>query len=172
MLTFEDREEISRGVSEGLEGKQIAVRIGRCASIVSREIGRHGGRKKYRASRAERAATTGRQRSKARKLDADPYLRLVVVELLKRGWSPQQIAGRLPLEHSGDQAVRVSHEAVYGWVYALPKGELARQGLALRSGRTRRKPSPGRVAKAPRIAGIRWIEERPADAAGRQVPGH
>ncbi len=113
-----------------------------------------------------------RKRPKVRKLDADSYLRLVVVGLLKQGWSPQQIVGRLPLEHPDDQAVRVSHEAVYAWIYALPKGELARQGLTLRSGRTRRKPARGRVAKAPRLAGMRWIEERPADAADRQVPGH
>ncbi|WP_198653321.1 IS30 family transposase [Actinocorallia populi] len=172
MLTLEDREEISRGIAEGLENKQIAARIGRCASIVSREIDRHGGRAEYRASRAERAATTDRKRPKARKMDDDPYLRLVVVELLKQGWSPQQIAGRLPIDHPGEEAVRVSHEAVYAWIYALPKGELARQGLALRSGRTRRKPAHGRVAKAPRTAGMRWITERPADAADRQVPGH
>ena len=172
MLTLEDREEISRGIAAGLENRQIAARIGRCPSIVSREIGRHGGRKEYRASRAERAAKKCRRRPKDRKLDTDPYLRLVVVELLKLGWSPQQITGRLPLEHPDDQAVRVSHEAVYGWIYALPKGELARQGLALRSGRTRRKPAHGRIPKAPRIAGMRWIEERPADAADRQVPGH
>ena len=44
MLTEQDREEISRGTVEGLEGKVIAARIGRCPSVVSREIARHGGR--------------------------------------------------------------------------------------------------------------------------------
>ena len=34
----------------------------------------------------------------------------------------------------------VSHEAIYTWLYALPKGELARQGILLRSGRTSRRP--------------------------------
>nr|WP_274704667.1 IS30 family transposase [Actinomadura geliboluensis] len=85
--------------------------------------------------------------------------------------NPQQIAGRLPIEHPADQHVRVSHEAIYGWTYALPKGELARQCLTLRSGRTRRRPAHGRAPRAPRISGIRWIDERPADAADRRVPG-
>ncbi|WP_395106634.1 IS30 family transposase [Actinomadura sp. SCN-SB] len=172
MLTLADREEISRGIAEGVSNRAIAVRIGRCPSIVSREIVRHGGRERYRAAAADRAAGWARRCPKARRLEADAYLRLVVVELLKQGWSPQQVAGRLPLDHAADQHVRVSHEAIYGWIYALPKGELARQGLALRSGRTRRRPAHGRAPRAPRIRGMRWIDERPADAADRQVPGH
>lgn len=172
MLTLQDREEISRGIAEGLESKAIAERIGRCPSIVSREIARHGGRDRYRAARADRTAQRARQRAKTRKIDGDAYLRLVVVELLKQGWSPQQVAGRLPIDHPGDEHVRVSHEAIYGWIYALPKGELARQCLTLRSGRTRRRPAHGRARRAPRIRGIRWIDERPADAVDRQVPGH
>ncbi|MGH3710128.1 MAG: helix-turn-helix domain-containing protein, partial [Pseudonocardiaceae bacterium] len=48
MVTEADREEISRGIAEGVEGKVIAARIGRPASVVSREITRHGGRANYR----------------------------------------------------------------------------------------------------------------------------
>jgi IS30 family transposase len=44
MLTEADREEISRGIAEELDGEVIAVRLGRCPSIISREIARHGGR--------------------------------------------------------------------------------------------------------------------------------
>lgn len=64
----------------------------------------------------------------------------------------------------------MSHEAIYGWIYALPKGELARQGLALRSGRTRRKSAHGRAPRAPRINGIRWIDDRPADPTDGRSP--
>ncbi|WP_369077322.1 helix-turn-helix domain-containing protein, partial [Winogradskya humida] len=38
MLTSTEREEISRGLAEGLLYKEIGVRIGRDPSIVSREI--------------------------------------------------------------------------------------------------------------------------------------
>jgi IS30 family transposase len=37
---------------------------------------------------------------------------------LQAGWSPASIAGRLPRDYPGDQACRVSHEAIYQWVVA------------------------------------------------------
>ena len=69
MLTEVDREEISRGIAEGLEGKVIAARIGRCLRVVSREIARHGGWPGYRAVVARRVAAEQRSRPKPRRLD-------------------------------------------------------------------------------------------------------
>ena len=60
MLTLPDREEISRGLAEGLLYKEIGIRLGRDPSIVSREVGRHGGRLGYRAAAADTAARAGR----------------------------------------------------------------------------------------------------------------
>jgi len=60
MLSAADREEISRGIAEGASGQVIAARIGRDPSVVSREIVRHGGRDRYRATRAGRVATVAR----------------------------------------------------------------------------------------------------------------
>jgi hypothetical protein len=37
----------------------------------------------------------------------------------------------------------ISHEAIYTWLYALPKGELAAMEVALRPGRAGRQPRPG-----------------------------
>src|SRR3954469_15206328 len=117
MLTEADREEISRGVAENLEGRQIAARIGRCPSVVSREIARHGGRAGYRAVAARRVATEQRRRPRTRKIDADPALRERVIGKLRAGCSPDQVAGRLRREHGGSHAERVaatvSREAIY-----------------------------------------------------------
>ena len=66
----------------------------------------------------------------------------------------------------------VSHEAIYTWMYALPKGELAEMEIALRTGRTRRQPRGRARSKGARIVGMTSISQRPADAAGRKVPGH
>jgi hypothetical protein len=44
------------------------------------------------------------------------------------------VADRLRYEHPALKARWLSHEAIYTWIYALPKGELARQGILLRSG--------------------------------------
>ncbi|MGH3699732.1 MAG: transposase [Pseudonocardiaceae bacterium] len=112
MVTEADREEISWGIAEGVEGKVIAARIGRSPSVVSREIIRHGGRAGYRAVVARRVAAEQRRRPKVRKLDACPQLRAEVVAELRAGHSPDQVAGRLRYTHPGQQARWVSHEAI------------------------------------------------------------
>jgi transposase, IS30 family len=117
MLTDPDREEISRVIAQDLEGKVIAARVGRCPSVVCREIARHGGRAGYRTVAARRVAAEARRRPKPRKLDADPDLRAEVVRRLRAGYSPDQVAGRLRYEHPGQQARWVSQEAIYTWIY-------------------------------------------------------
>ena len=65
----------------------------------------------------------------------------------------------------------VSHETIYIWIYAQPKGELARAGIILRTGREQREtPAGARRARARRSLGMRSIDERPAEAAGRGCP--
>src|SRR5260370_31028314 len=66
----------------------------------------------------------------------------------------------------------VSHEAIYTWLYALPKGELAAMEIALRTGRTPRQPRGRARAKGARIVGMVSISQRPEEAEGRKVPGH
>lgn len=170
MLTLLDREEISRGIAESLEYSQIAARIGRDASIVSREIARHGGRDGYRATTAHRTAARHRARPKPRAVDSRPGTRQTVTQLLKRGWSPASIAGRLRREHPAGDPGRVSHEAIYQWVYAQPVSTLRAELIALRTGRTTRRGP--RREPAPRIREPRYLEERPAEVEGRAVGGH
>jgi transposase, IS30 family len=112
MLMLVDREEISRGLAEGLQYKQIAFRVGRDPSVISREVARHGGRIDYRAAAADEAAGVARERPKLFAVERSPRLRAVVCRQLRGGWSPASIAGRLPTDHPDDQACRVSHEAI------------------------------------------------------------
>lgn len=102
-----DLEEISRGLAELLEFREIAVRIGRDASVVVREVARHGGRGVYRAERAQRAAAVSRPRPKVLAVDRDLVLRARVLGLLRIGWSPASISGRLARDHAREQAGRV-----------------------------------------------------------------
>lgn len=170
-LTLTDHEEISHGLAEGLLYKEIGVRIGRNPSIVSREVARHGGRAGYRAVAADSTATAARRRPKLLAVDRSPRLRSVVIQRLRAGWSPASIAGRLPELVPGDDAVRVSHEAIYQRVYAQPVSTLARELIALRAGRPARRSGP-RPEPAPRIREPRYLDERPPEVEGRAVPGH
>ena len=65
----------------------------------------------------------------------------------------------------------VSHEAIYQYIYALPRGELARHGILLQSKRTRRRPSGSRKRIGP-IVGMVSNNDRPAEVTQRRVPGH
>jgi len=172
-LTLEDREEISRCLAVNLSNKEIARHIDRSESVICREILRNGGRETYRAHAAQRRAEAERRRPKDRKLDGDPCLRRAVVSRLRHGWSPDQIAGRLKYDRCfGETVDTVSHEAIYTWMYALPKGELGRLGVELRSGRERRRPRGRQGSPGARIVGMRSIDERPAEVEGREIPGH
>src|SRR4051794_31692398 len=102
MLMLSDREEISCGLAEGLSFKEIASVMDRDPSVISREVRRHGGRDAYRAAAAHERALQARSRPKAMVVDRHPRLRGIVLALLRRGWSPASIAGRLPIEHPGD----------------------------------------------------------------------
>jgi IS30 family transposase len=171
MLMLSDREEISRGLAEGLQYKEIALRRGRDPSVISREVARHGGRGAYRAAAADEAACAARERPKVFAVEGSPRLRAVVCRQLRGGWSPASIAGRLPIDYPSDQACRVSHEAIYQWVYAQPVSTLARELITLRTGRQARRGGR-RPPPAPRIREPRYIDERPAEAEDRAVPGH
>ena len=61
MLMLSDREEISRGLAEGLQYQEIALRMGRDPSVISGDVARHGGRNGYRAAAADEAARSLRQ---------------------------------------------------------------------------------------------------------------
>ena len=63
MLTLIDREEISRGLAEDLLFAEIALRIGRDPSVVSRDVARHGGRAGYRAGGRRPDGVRGAARS-------------------------------------------------------------------------------------------------------------
>jgi transposase, IS30 family len=169
MLTLGDREEISRGLAEGLEYKQIAFLIGRNPSVVSREVARHGGRVGYRAATADTGAAVARRRPKTWAVQRAPGLREVVRERLRLGWSPASIAGRLAFDYPDEQAYRVSHEAIYQWVYAQPVSTLARELIGLRTGRTARRGG-ARSLRRGSVSPATWTNAPPRSRAGRS-PG-
>ena len=173
-LSLLEREEISRGAASGESLRAIARHIGRAPSTVSREIARNGGRRRYRACRADGAALDHARRPKAAKLARCPQLRAVVEAKLTLRWSPQQIAGWLPRAFPDDAEMRVSHETIYLSLFVQSRGalrkELTRQ---LRSGHVSRRPRGHSTYNGQgRLRGILNVSERPAEADDRAVPGH
>lgn len=174
-LSVGEREEISRGLASGESTRQIARRLGRACSTVSREVASNGGRHRYRAAVAERAAWDRARRPKPARLAIDPTLRAIVEAQLELRWSPQQIAGWLARMFPDDPELRVSHETIYQSLFVQTRGALRRELTQnLRTGRVMRRGRGHSVRGAGRgqLTNVINIRERPAEAADRAVPGH
>lgn len=171
-LSLAEREEIALGVARGESACAIARRLGRSVSTVTRELGRNGGRGRYRAVAADARALERARRPKLAKLASDPLLREAVERQLELRWSPQQISARLRLDYPGDTRMRVSHETIYQSLYVQSRGALRRELAAeLRTGRRQRRPA-GAPGRGGGLRAIVPVSQRPAEAADRAVPGH
>jgi len=172
-LSLGEREEIAVGLAAGVSLRQIAAGLGRPASTVSREVGRNGTRRGYRAVAAQAQAEARAARPKTARLAGDDRLRGWVQARLSERWSPEQVSVMLKAEFPDDAEMRVSHEAIYQSVYVQGRGALRRElAASLRTGRALRKPRRVAGERRGRIAGMVMISERPAEADDRAVPGH
>ncbi len=173
-LTLVEREEISRGLAGNESLCEIAHRLGRAPSTVSREVARNGGRDKYRAHQADRAAFRRARRPKPSKLLSNEALRGVVEDRLADQWSPQQISGWLRHTYPDNEGMHVSHETIYLSLFIQSRGALKRELTQhLRTRRANRRPKGARpVSGKGKIVDPVMISERPAEVADRAVPGH
>ena len=175
VLTFAEREEISRGLSCGGSLRSIARRLGRAPSTVSREVARHGGRLGYRANHAEYEASLSALRPKLCRLALNGKLRKLVAGKLALEWSPEQISGWLKARYPDDSSMQVSHETIYKSLFVQARGVLKKELIKhLRTRRHMRHSHKKGVAEELRgkIPGTISIRERPAEAEDRAIPGH
>ena len=174
-LSLVEREEISRGLVANESCRAIARRLGRAPSTVSREVAGHGGRVRYRAAEADRAAWRGARRPKPAKLVVHRELAVLVADKLRLRWSPQQIAAWLRREHPAEPELQVSHETIYTSLFVQSRGALRRELTAyLRMRRVLRRPRATRpyYHGSGKLRDTINISERPPEVADRAVPGH
>jgi IS30 family transposase len=174
-LTLAEREEISRGIATGQSLRSIAASLGRAPSTVSREIKRNGGRRQYRASKADEAAWDRAHRRKTCKLAQNRALAFIVAEKLQLEWSPDQIAGWLKSTYPDDENYQVSHETIYKSLFIQTRGALKKELLQhLRKTRAMRRSRhhTQKTKDHGRITNTVSIRERPAEVEDRAVPGH
>lgn len=172
-LSLQEREELSIGLISGLSLRAMASAMGRAVSTLSREVARNSRLEVYRAVRAQRYARSRRACCGRRRLDHHHRLRSWVFARLRWRWSPQQIARELKRRFAHDATMRMSHEALYTYLYVLPRGGLRAELLAcLRQPRKRRHQRKQGEDRRGQITEMISIEERPAEVADRSVPGH
>lgn len=177
-LSDAEREEISRAIAKGNTQAAVARGLARSPGTISRELSRNSGRTGYRAFTAKHrawSAASSRRHGK-RRLTSEDRLRHYVLAKLKKRWSPHEIVKRMQTEYPGDMTMRISPEAIYQYIYILPRGELKKTLIhALRREHGyRRKESKEAAIQENRgkIADMLSIEERPKEVADRVVPGH
>ena len=173
-LSLAEREDLSRGLLMGDSLRQIALRLGRATSTISREIALNGHRETYRAWQGERSAAKRARRPKPFKLVHHPRLRREVERRLLENWSPQQIAARLVKDYPYDLEMRVSHETIYRSLFVQARGALRKElAVCLRTGRTQRSSHKRTEHSGTgRLREMVMISDRPAEVLDRAIPGH
>jgi IS30 family transposase len=179
-LSQEERIEIADLRQAGLSIRQIAHRLGRAASTVSRELRRNATRSRgYRPFHAHRRATARRARTHRRRIETNGELRQMVAELLAQRWSPQQITRHLRLKFPAQSGMWLCHESIYQAVYQPGSGLLRPSRLAphrrspLRTGRDHRRAHRRTERRRPRFEyPMLTIHQRPFPPQDRSQPGH
>ena len=174
-LTLAEREDISRGIACGSSIRGIAQGLHRCASTISREVARHGGRAQYRANEADQQAWESALRPKPCLLATHTTLREIVASKLMQDWSPEQVSGWLKWQFPKDEGLRVSHETIYRSLFLQARGALKKELIQhLRSQRRIRRSRHSSVHghSQGKIVDAISIRERPAEVEDRAIPGH
>lgn len=193
-LLLDDRVEIQKLYESGVCKAQIARQIGVHRSTITRELVRglwqperdHANLRPYLRRRldtrgphdrlylgaqAQRLAHTRAARShRPHRMLLD---RLVdwVIKHLEKGWTPQEICGRLPIEFPDDPLMRVSTETLYVWIYA-PARRHRQLWQYLPRGQQKRRKRSGRRVHCDRIRWRTSIHDRPAYIEDRAQFGH
>jgi IS30 family transposase len=169
-LSLEDRCTIAQLQKAGQSIRQIAAAMDRAPSTIARELKRnHGNSVGYKPAYAQQR--TRERRWVGSRLKREPTLRRVVLDALERGWSPEQVAGRLAKDHGRKV---ISYESIYRFIYAEIKRT---KDYSWRHYLPRGKSNRGRRARK-RSSSVTFIEgrvslaERPPAVNDRSAPGH
>ena len=167
-LTSGERYMLAALRRQGLNQAESARALGRHRSTIGRELRRNSTRAdgRYRAFTAQERTNGRRSRSRRnQRFSAEDFA--LVDELLRRQWSPEQVAGHLA--RSG--LLSISHETIYRHVWRDKKqGGLLHTHL--RGARKMRRKRYGAYDSRGRLAGKRLISERPAEVEARNRVGH
>lgn len=177
-LSIEEREKIQEYIWQKKSIRSIAKILGRSTSSITREIKKNRASNNMYAPRLanERALKKRQYRGRTLRLKSI-FIRRYVIDRLKEGYSPEQIAGRLKIEYPNES---ISYEAIYQYIYSQAYrqgwGQMKRSYHDLRpylKRRHKRRTAKGmrRCQRIFKPKGIS-IEERPKEIEKRKTLGH
>lgn len=173
-LNLEERIQIEKYFEKGFSATSIAILLGRHKSTISREL-KKTHYNSYRAFQAHmRSSRICIDKNYGRsKILANQKLLKYIIKHLRKKWSPEQISLSLKKQFPNQKNMQVSHETIYYYVYLHSKKSLKDE--LIKQLRQKRKTRGSRHTKAVRDVKILdrlSIDERPAEVAGREIPGH
>ena len=112
-LTLDQRYEIQAYLKAGFSLSEIAIEIGVHKSTISRELTRNTGKRGYRTKQAHSKALA-RRKSARKSIRFTAAVQAIVESLLRKEWSPEQIAGYL----KSTGICSISHERIYQHIWA------------------------------------------------------
>ncbi len=120
-INLDERRKIERWRQAGVGVDAIAEMLGRHRSTIFREIARSKFEDREMPDLSGYFCVAANNRAKERRsryceLVRHPRLRASIIERIRHGWSPEQIAGQLAYARS---SVRVCRETIYRFAYAL-----------------------------------------------------
>lgn len=147
-MSLDERVEIYRLKEQGYSIRAIGRGIGRDHSVISRELARNVKpyTMEYKPVKAQEIAEKRSMIQRQQAALKNPKVFLYVRERLRRRWTPEQIAGRLSIDHPGE---RVSYETIYQYIYGMGKKDALWEYL----------PRSHRRRKRKKVANSNWLEE-------------
>lgn len=169
-LSFAERTTIADLQRAGVGIRGIADELGRAPSTVSRELRRNSdSRGRYLPATAQRLSSERRYRAlRKRRVVRDERLHGVVIALLGKRWSPEQVAHELPACFPDQLERHLCTESIYQAIYD-PRTDVNRP--AKRRRRRRRRRIQG-LERRGRLTNMTMIADRPVEVDDRVQVGH
>lgn len=172
-----ERDKISILVAQEQTISEIARQLNRSKGTISEEIKRNrrwdeeSGQWVYEAIYAHEETIQKRKRARRRPLLKNKWIYQYVIEGLRRGWSPEQIEGRLKRDYLGEYHKNIGHEAIYQYIYSEEVKEEKLWEYLPRKQKKRKKQT-GRYVHKSRIPNRVSISKRPEVVNNREEFGH
>jgi len=174
-LSILEREKIQELLWQKKSIRSIAEVLHRSVSSIAREIKKNIPLHYQYTPRLANERALKKRKCRGRKLRLKSYfIRRYVVNHLRQGYSPEQIAGRLTLEYPKE---KISHEAIYQYIYYRIQSDYIKKGnIDLRvylKRRHKRRETKG-MRKHQRLLKHNGfsIEKRSKEVLKRKIIGH
>jgi IS30 family transposase len=174
-LSPSERDQLAVWKAEGISNKECARQLGRDTSTIGRELKRNSWKGVHYVAIHAQGNADRREAEKAHGKEElkNPDVYEYVTDRLRGGWSPDQIAGKLRLDHPKDRYWWITAETIYRWIYQDEQVKIDQPWYEyLRRKQKKRKKYKGRKVHRSSIPDRISIHKRPKVIDKRKEFGH